>query len=188
MLPTTSKLFVMTGSLWEMPYTEQSATRQSGVLTKHQKLMTRNDLPDKPNGDVEPHSGISDSEQNPVVSLVRQDFAGPLPHPSILAGYNQVLPGSAERILVMAEKQLDHRINTESLIAHEQMKQSSRGQHYALFVCTLALAISATLAMTGHEVTAAVIGGLDLIGLATVFVVGRIFSPKNNEKESSEQE
>jgi len=96
--------------------------------------MTQNDLPDKPNGDVERHSGISDSDQSPFVSLVRQDFTGPLPHPSILAGYNQVLPGSAERILVMAEKQLDHRINTESFIAHEQMKQSSRGQHYALLL------------------------------------------------------
>ncbi|NTU52769.1 MAG: hypothetical protein HGA97_03520 [Chlorobiaceae bacterium] len=88
----------------------------------------------------------------------------------------------------MAEKQLDHRINTESLIAHEQMRQSSRGQHYALFICSLALAISATLAMTGHEVTAAVIRGLDLIGLAAVFVAGRIFSPKNSDKEPSEQE
>lgn len=122
--------------------------------------MTRNDLPDKSNGDVEPHSGISDPEQNPVVSLDRQDFTGPLPHPSILAGYDQVVPGSAERILVMAEKQLDHRINTESFIAHEQMKQSSRGQHYAFFICSFALAISATLAMTGHEVTAALLGVL----------------------------
>jgi uncharacterized membrane protein len=38
-----------------------------------------------------------------------QAFSGPLPPPSVLKGYEEVVRGSAERILVMAEKQQDHR-------------------------------------------------------------------------------
>ena len=36
--------------------------------------------------------------------LSAEKFDGPIPHPSILKGYNDVVPGAAERILAMAEK------------------------------------------------------------------------------------
>jgi uncharacterized membrane protein len=146
--------------------------------------MDQHDLPDKTHKEDGPP--LSPSNKNRVVNLVRQDFAGPLPHPSTLEGYEHVLPGSAERILIIAEKQLDHRINTESLLAREQLKQSGRGQHYALFICSFALAISAALALTGHEFTASVIGGLDLIGLAAVFIAGKAFEAKEKTDESDD--
>lgn len=38
---------------------------------------------------------------------------GPLPPPDILSGYDAIVPGAAERILAMAEKQNDHRIEME---------------------------------------------------------------------------
>jgi uncharacterized membrane protein len=44
----------------------------------------------------------------------RLEYSGPLPHPEILDGYEKVLSGSADRILKMAEKQLDHRISNEN--------------------------------------------------------------------------
>jgi len=75
------------------------------------------DLPDN----IHEESGSADGnrQDSGQVSLIRQEFAGPLPHPSVLAGYDDVVPGSAERILRMAEKQLEHRIGTESLLARE---------------------------------------------------------------------
>lgn len=42
------------------------------------------------------------SEQ--FMAVQAQHHSGPLPAPQTLAGYESVLPGSAERILVMAEK------------------------------------------------------------------------------------
>lgn len=145
--------------------------------------MSQSELPNKT-----PEVSEQPSPSQNHISLVRQEFAGPLPHPSILAGYDQVIPGSAERILVMAEKQLDHRIGTESFVAKEQMKQVSRGQHYALILCSFALALSAFLAFNGHELTASVIGGLDLIGLAAVFIAGKVFSTRNNEPQETSEE
>jgi len=54
-----------------------------------------------------------------VVSIAERrleylEHSGPLPHPEILSGYEKVLPGSADRILKMAEKQQDHRISNEN--------------------------------------------------------------------------
>lgn len=137
------------------------------------------DLPD--NIHEEGGSADGNRQDSGQVSLIRQEFAGPLPHPSVLAGYDDVVPGSAERILRMAEKQLEHRIGTESLLAREQMRQATRGQHYALFICSLALVIAAGLAFSGHEVTASIIGGLDLIGLAAVFIAGKVFVRSSGE-------
>ena len=57
-------------------------------------------------------------------SLVAQhtavQFSGPLPDPQNLQRYEQILPGSAERIMAMAETQLAHRI---------QNKRGQRKEH-----------------------------------------------------------
>ena len=38
-----------------------------------------------------------------VSEVVRSEFSGPIPPPSIIKGYEEVLPGAAERIISMAE-------------------------------------------------------------------------------------
>lgn len=42
-------------------------------------------------------------------------FRGPLPPPSVLSEYNQVVDNGAERIMKMAENQSTHRIELEKL-------------------------------------------------------------------------
>ena len=41
-------------------------------------------------------------------------FSGPIPHPTILKGYEEVLLGSADRILSMTEKEGEHRRKIET--------------------------------------------------------------------------
>ncbi|MBY0460111.1 MAG: DUF2335 domain-containing protein, partial [Gemmataceae bacterium] len=55
-----------------------------------------------------PTSGTGDQESAGSV-VIGASFQGPLPPPAILAQYNQVLDGAAERIFQMAEKQAAHR-------------------------------------------------------------------------------
>ncbi len=43
-------------------------------------------------------------------------FQGPIPPPSYLAGYEEILPGSANRIINMAEKEQIHRQGLESKV------------------------------------------------------------------------
>lgn len=44
-----------------------------------------------------------------IAQAIRSEFSGPLPHPEILAKYEDILPGAATRILEMAEEQANHR-------------------------------------------------------------------------------
>ncbi len=60
-----------------------------------------------------------------VVSIAERrleylEHSGPLPHPEILSGYEKVLPGSADRILKMAEKQQDHRTSIENKLVNAE--------------------------------------------------------------------
>jgi len=49
------------------------------------------------------------------ITQVEQKFhQGPIPDPETLAGYNQIVPNAAERILRMAEIEADHRQSLES--------------------------------------------------------------------------
>lgn len=44
-----------------------------------------------------------------MVRYEQRTFTGPLPHPDSFAGYENTLPGAADRILSMAEKEQNHR-------------------------------------------------------------------------------
>ena len=55
---------------------------------------------------------------NPSISPARvttyTEVSGPIPSPQILQQYNNIVPGAAERIIRMAEKQSDHRMALEN--------------------------------------------------------------------------
>jgi len=44
-----------------------------------------------------------------VAQVTQETYQGPIPPPSLLQEYDAVVPGSAERILAMAERQSAHR-------------------------------------------------------------------------------
>ncbi len=122
-----------------------------------------------------------------VIAQSIEYSSGPLPHPSILESYNNIIPDGAERIMAMAERQLNHRIETESFVARETMSQRKRGQNYALIVSIFALSVAGVLGVTGHETAATIIAGCNIAALAAVFIVGKAIpsSKKPNAEENS---
>lgn len=106
-------------------------------------------------------------------------YSGPLPHPRDLEKYNEIIPDGANRIMVMAEKQQEHRFKLEEKAVSAQVKQSGIGQVFGLVVCLVGLGISALLGLYGHELASGILGGGGLVGLASVFVVG-----KNRQRKS----
>ena len=52
---------------------------------------------------------------------------GPLPPPEQLEGYNNVILNGAERLMIMAEKQLDHRISLETKVVDNDIRNSKLG-------------------------------------------------------------
>jgi uncharacterized membrane protein len=130
------------------------------------------------------------SSSMPVMSveIAQASFSGPLPHPDILRGYDQVVPGAAERILVMAEEQARHRQSLERTVIEGGSRRANLGLWLGFILSIVVLALSAALIVNGYEVAGTVIGSIDLVSLATVFVVGRIDQRKERiEKAAQEQ-
>jgi uncharacterized membrane protein len=86
-------------------------------------------------------------ETQPHVTVVGQHFhhEGPLPHPQILASYEQVLPGAAERIFQMAEREQRNRHDT----ADKTMRRETRREMYVSLLYALGQVCGFLLGMSG---------------------------------------
>lgn len=101
-----------------------------------------------------------------------ESFSGPIPTPELLKAYEDIFPGSAERIFRMAEIQAEHRQSIEKVVVNGDSRRADRGLNYGLIVALGALVVTLVLVLTGHEWAGGIIGSLDLIGLVGVFVYG----------------
>lgn len=71
----------------------------------------RSKLANAVKGAVTENSRVTPGVIPPGVVLAQKSehFEGPIPHPELLERYNSIVPGAAERILQMAEKEQAHR-------------------------------------------------------------------------------
>jgi uncharacterized membrane protein len=99
-------------------------------------------------------------------------FSGPLPHPSLLAKYNEVVPNGAERIIAMAESQSLHRQAIEARVVNSNTKSQERGGLYAFILCLVALLGGFGRIAFGKSVDGLVAIITALASLAGVFVFG----------------
>ena len=107
------------------------------------------------------------------VSMVSQEFSGPLPPPTVLNEYNRVVPNAAERIIAMAEKEQEHRIKAEQTLIEGEIKQAKRGQIMGFIIAMLLTATAIYLAIIGLTSLSAIIFSVTLIGVATIFVLNK---------------
>ncbi len=161
---------------------------ENTIFPKDKKVVEKteiNDMPDILPEEVEAVLSKIDPEDKKIIKkYISYSFSGPLPPPQVLEQYNHCgVQNGAERIFVMAEKQQNHRIDLESYAVKEQLRQSSKGQQYGFWISVLFLFASVLLSFYGHETVAMVLGGSTIVGLVTVFVVGKYKQNKNlNDK------
>jgi uncharacterized membrane protein len=67
----------------------------------------------KPTNKNLPQAEKQTHQQVKSVQAKAVSFSGPLPPPEVLQNYNQITPGAADRIISMAEKQSQHRQESE---------------------------------------------------------------------------
>lgn len=96
-----------------------------------------------------------------------------MPPPEALAKYDEVVPGAAQRILSMAEKEQTAAHDSNQFALREMAKEMKRGQWMALVVALSAFTTACILGYQGHPATAAIVGGTTVVGLVTAFIVGR---------------
>lgn len=105
--------------------------------------------------------------------MTQHQFIGPLPPPIFLKGYEDVVKGSADRILTMAEEDAAH-YRAMELKSIDMMKDvTKRGQRFGLAMGCFSLIACIAALYFGSESTAKAIGQTTVIGLVTVFVTGK---------------
>ncbi len=112
-------------------------------------------------------------------------YSGPLPHPDILIKYNEALPGAADRIIAMAEKQSDHRQTLEAAVVASNCHAQKSGPIYGFIICMSAIIGGTYLVAIGKQATglAAIITAL--ASLAVVFIYGKTKQQEELKRKSS---
>ena len=100
------------------------------------------------------------------VSHVEEHFSGPLPHPAILAKYEEILSGSADRILASVESQMNHRQSLEKTVITANNRRETGALVIAGILALVMLVGSLLLIFTGKSLE-----GLATIIGETVFLV-----------------
>jgi uncharacterized membrane protein len=82
---------------------------------------------------------MSNKDNQPQRQELSVSYQGPLPTSGEFSGYEQVLPGAADRILTMTEKEAERRRENQDKLVNASVKYSGRGQIFAFIISILAL-------------------------------------------------
>lgn len=129
-------------------------------------------------------SGVQQSQQKPTAApgtppparllQVLEEFSGPIPPPSLLREYDQLIDGGAERIFGAFEAQTKHRQTIESQVITGNEKRATRGQVMAYSLALLILALGSVMIFNGHGWEGTTLISIDLVGLVSVFVTSKL--------------
>lgn len=131
--------------------------------------------------------GIPEPAKMKFLKVVRQitmeasHHIGPLPPAEEIKKYNEVIPNGAERIMQMAEKQIDHRIIMEKDYMKANNSDSRRGQLFAFIIAIICISASVYLGVNGQPWLGGVLGGGTITALVATFIVG-----KNKQRTQSD--
>ena len=105
---------------------------------------------------------------------VSEQFSGPMPHPKHFRDYEAILPGAAERILSMAERNLEHNIEGNKTALNAEIEDRRRGMRYgAALFGALILCAFASIFVTSNPIVPGLFLGAAAIGGVAAFIKGR---------------
>lgn len=119
-----------------------------------------------------------------VLSAIKREyFSGPIPPPDVFRKYEETLPGSADRILKMAEAQQTHRIGLENQAISEQLVSNKRGQIFGFIICIVILCVSMLFAYCGMKVFSGVLATVTIVFIVGLFINGKVLIDKDLRKK-----
>jgi uncharacterized membrane protein len=120
-------------------------------------------------------SGIQSAgrESGDTASSFPVFYAGDLPHPSVLRGYEDVVPGAGERIIAMAEKRSAHRQRMESSELKIEGAKCFIGLLLAFFIVLAAFATGAYTALHGKPFLGSMLSLASLAAVIGPFIYQR---------------
>jgi uncharacterized membrane protein len=106
-------------------------------------------------------------------------WTGPLPPPAALAEYAKILPDAPERILGMAERDLDSRIAREEKLVNAAVETGRTGQAAAILLAFVAVIAAIVFFALRNEVA----GGI-LLSLPVVMLVRALLGQLNGNGQT----
>ncbi len=131
------------------------------------------------NGDAEDEPAVPEDEQElqSISISAERSFSGPIPPPWLLSQYEEILPGSADRIMTMAELETAtlrdgyatrHRI--AEAVAEEDGHRTRRGMYLGGALGGGLLVVAVVLALEGATWPAVVAAISQLVPTLAVFI------------------
>lgn len=151
-----------------VPSSENSLQKSPAAAPKRQDV------------EVRPSQSVSTTTTS---YLQAEIFEGPLPHPAILAEYDQICPGAASRIIAMAEKQAEHRQSLEHMVVSSNCKSQDRGPILGFILAAGVILFGGYLILQGREVS----GFVAVISALTSIVLAFVYGKREHKKELQEK-
>lgn len=132
---------------------------------------------------------VTEQEVRKVVKQEIQaiEFRGPIPHPDIIGGYEEILPGAADRILSMAEAESKHRRDMERKMIESEARDSLLGILCG-FLLGIGCIIAAIIMAIVYPKSIGVVAGavLGVTGVGSIAGIA-IKSTRHNNKDEIEK-
>ena len=100
-------------------------------------------------------------------------FSGPLPPLPMYEGYERAFPGSANRILTLAEEEQRGRDAWETRALTAEVEERKRGQWIGAALAVFCIAGAIYLAANGEQLVAAILAGVSAVGIVGRFLPAR---------------
>lgn len=128
-----------------------------------------------------------ESSSNPVPPQLHHQslqFKGPLPPPNIIKGYEEVCPGSADRIIAMAERQSEHRMKLEVKVVSSNIRKESIGQWMGFLIALTAIIGGVIVILNNKSAEGLSMIITALTSLVGVFIYGRHAQAKERKEKN----
>lgn len=152
----------------------------------HNKMQTKEDVYELPDEAIELLKELPDEKRNIILKAIvsvekSSSFAGPLPPPSLFNGYEKTLPGAADRILKMAEKEQENRHQNNKDMLQQFKGERKRGQYMGCILVVVLAICGLLLGYFGHDWLSGIIFTGALISVPIIFVLNREPQKKQDE-------
>lgn len=118
---------------------------------------------------------VPEDKREEFITILTQEVrhSGPLPRPDDLARYEQILPGLAERIVRLPEREQEHRHRVVERAVERDYEIRRCGQRYALVGMAILIAFATLLAILGDSAWAARVAIGTVVATVGIFVTGK---------------
>lgn len=122
--------------------------------------------------------------ETPKAQAMVYQFIGPVPPPSLLREYEDLMPGLGNRLVELTEREQAHRHKQDKEHLEGNMSLSSRGQWMAFVIVMTILIAAFVFGLRGETVLAGALVTINMTAICSVFIWGKYFTSKSTPKEN----